>query len=99
MSRRQQNERDYPFWEDLPDGGRRYWKEVPGKIKNRARYIKIVDADENTLSYVQEIYDDDGQLIEQHQKYPVDTGHQSLREAEGDGNGNGHAPNGGAKAD
>lgn len=40
--------------------------------------IKIVDVHENTVQVIQEIYDNDGFLIERHQKYPVDTGHQKL---------------------
>jgi hypothetical protein len=39
-----------------------------------------VDRDENTISFVQEIYDDNDQLIEVHQKYPIDSGHQVLTE-------------------
>ncbi len=79
MSTRERNERDYPNWEKLPDGGRRYWKDVPGRIRNRARYVKIVDANEVTVSFVQEIYDDSSELIARHQKYPVDTGHQEIK--------------------
>jgi hypothetical protein len=78
MTKRQQNERAYPNWEELPDGGRRYWRERPGGDFGYCRYVKIVDADEGTVSFVQEIYDDDGRLIEVHQKYPIDTGHQFL---------------------
>lgn len=78
MATRKQNERDFPNWEDLPDGGRRYWRERPGGDFGWCRYVKIVDADENTVSFVQEIYDDELRLIEMHQKYPVDTGHQLL---------------------
>jgi hypothetical protein len=40
--------------------------------------IKVVDADEKTLQVVQEIYNDAGELIERHQKLPVDTGHETL---------------------
>ncbi len=40
--------------------------------------IKIVDAAENTLSVIQEIVNDEGELIERHQKYPQDTGHQVI---------------------
>lgn len=78
MDKRERNERDYPDWEDLPNGGRRYWKDIAGRVKNWARYVKIVDSEENTVSFVQEIYNDDGQLIGHHQKYPVDTGHQEI---------------------
>jgi hypothetical protein len=78
VSKRDQNERDYPEWEELPDGGRRYWKVVKGKIKNTAHYIKVVDSDEAIVLFVQEIYDNEGRLIARHQKYPEDTGHQEI---------------------
>jgi hypothetical protein len=42
------------------------------------RYVKIVDADEKTLSFAQEIYDAKGKLIEIHQKFPEDKGHQRV---------------------
>jgi hypothetical protein len=77
VATRSQNEHDFPNWQTLPDGGRRYWVDKPGRTWGFARYVKIVDSDEVTQSIVQEIYDDDGKLIERHQKYPVDTGHQS----------------------
>lgn len=80
MSKRRKNERAFPNWEELPDGGRRYWHERPGGEFGKCRYVKIVDANENTVSFVQEIYDDDSTLIEIHQKYPVDTGHQMVSE-------------------
>ncbi len=84
MATRKQNERAFPNWEDLPDGGRRYWRERPGGDFGWCRYVKIVDKDENTLRFVQEIYDDDGILIEVHPKYPQDTGHQYLASDEDD---------------
>lgn len=78
MANREQNERRFPQWDDLPDGGRRYYRVVPGRVQGYARYVKIVDADEVTQRLVQEIYDDEGHLIGLHQKYPEDTGHQVL---------------------
>lgn len=84
MATRDQNERAFPYWEDLPDGGRRYWRERPGGDFGWCRYVKIVGKDENTISFVQGVYDDDGSLIEIHQKYPVDTGHQYLASSEDD---------------
>ncbi len=84
MASRKENERAYPNWEDLPDGGRRYWRQRPGGDFGFCRYVKIVDKDEKTVSFVQEIYDDDGTLIETHQKYPEDTGHIILREEKSD---------------
>jgi hypothetical protein len=78
VATRRDNERRFKQWEDLPDGGRRYWVDREGAVSGFQRMVKIVDADEVTLSLIQEIYDDDGVLIERHQKYPVDTGHQIL---------------------
>lgn len=79
MASRSQNEKEFDHWEDLPDGGRRYWFDRPGKVWGFQRILKIVDADENTLLVLQEIYNDDGELYERHQKYPVDTGHEVLK--------------------
>jgi hypothetical protein len=78
MSSRIQNERGFGDWEDLPDGGRRYWLEMAGRLGWRAVYFKEVDARENTLRFWQEIYDDQGNLVERHEKYPVDKGHQKV---------------------
>ncbi len=78
MATRSQNEHDFPNWEDLSDGGRRYWIDKPGRVRGFARYVKIVDADEVTQSVVQEIYDHQGRLVGRHQKYPVDTGHEDV---------------------
>ena len=79
MSSRQQNERKFGSWEDLPDGGRRYSFEVTGRHGWRARYVKEVDAAEKIVRFWQEICDGSGQLIEVHEKYPVDRGHRKTR--------------------
>ncbi len=42
--------------------------------------MKEVDADEKTVRFWQEIYNDQGKLVEIHEKYPVDTGHQQVQE-------------------
>lgn len=42
-------------------------------------YVKEVDDDEKTTTFYQEIYDDAGNLVEIHEKYPVDSGHQKVR--------------------
>jgi len=78
MSRRVQNEKKFAHWEDLPGGGRRYWLDVVGRLGWRARYLKEVDARETTLRFWQEIYDDQGNFVEIHEKYPVDNGHQKV---------------------
>jgi len=82
VAKREQNERRFPNWLDLPDGGRRYWYDVPGYHRGFARYIKVVDMNELTVQLVQEIYNDAGQLIESHEKYPVDTGHTRIGETD-----------------
>lgn len=62
-------------------GGRRYLYEVPGRRGWRARYVKEVDKEEKTTCFFQEIYNDEGHLVERHQKYPTDTGHQKIEES------------------
>jgi len=78
MSTRSQNEKKFGCWDELTAGGRRYRIEVPGKLGWLARYLKEVDTDERTVRFWQEIYDDKGKLIETHEKYPVDKGHQKV---------------------
>ena len=78
MSTRTQNEKNFGHWEELPDGGRRYWLDVPGRSGWRARYVKEVDSGETTVRFWQEIYDDSGKLVETHEKFPVDKGHQKV---------------------
>jgi hypothetical protein len=80
LSTRPQNERKFGSWEELPNGGRRYWFEVAGRRGWKARYMKEVDADENAVRFWQEIYNDQGKLVEIHEKYPVDKGHQQVQE-------------------
>ena len=76
MSTRAQNEKKFGEWKELPHGGRRYRLDVQGRLGWLARYLKEVDANETTLRFWQEIYDDHGALVETHEKYPVDKGHQ-----------------------
>ena len=79
MNTRSQNETKFGNWDELPDGGRRYWHEVIGHHGWKARYVKEVDASENTIRFYQEVYDDSGELVEIHEKYPVDKGHKSTK--------------------
>jgi hypothetical protein len=78
MASRAQNERKFKHWEELPDGGRKYVLEFAGRAGGRALYIKEVDANENTIRFVQEIYDATGLLVAVHEKFPVDSGHKQL---------------------
>jgi len=79
-TRRKLNEKKFGSWEGLPDGGRRYWYEVKGRFGWRARYIKEVDVSERTTKFYQEIYNEEGRLIELHEKYPVDKGHRNIEQ-------------------
>ena len=80
MSTRAQNEKKFGNWSDLGGGGRLYWMDVEGKMGCRARYLKEVDASEATVRFWQEIYDDRGNLVEIHEKYPVDRGHRKAED-------------------
>ena len=80
MTNRVQNQRKFTNWLDVASGGRIYWIDVPGKMNWRARYLKEVDANEQTLRFWQEIYDADGSLVEIHEKYPIDRGHTHIQE-------------------
>jgi hypothetical protein len=55
MAARIQNEKKFGHWHELPEGGRRYWRDVPGRLGWLAHYLKEVDAGETTLRFWQEI--------------------------------------------
>jgi len=74
------NEKKFQNWNELSIGGRRYWIDVYGRHGWTARYIKIVDECEETTAFFQEIYDDKGNLIEVHEKFPADKGHRKIKE-------------------
>lgn len=76
MGKREQNERKFGNWAALAGGGRRYWLDVAGHLGWTARYLKDVDADENTVRFWQEIRDEACVLVEIHEKFPVDKGHR-----------------------
>jgi len=78
--KRQQNEKEYFNWSELENGGRLYWKKISaGDSGKTAQYEKEVDSDENTMTFVQKIFDNTGNLLEIHEKFPVDKGHIVLR--------------------
>ncbi len=78
MASREQNERKFKHWEELPNGGRSYVREFMGRAGGRACYIKEVDVNESTVRFAQEIYDATGRLVAVHEKFPVDLGHKQL---------------------
>jgi hypothetical protein len=75
INKRQENEKKFPTYEELPDGGRTYWFEIEVRMGWKARYVKTVDLNEATVSFRQEIYNENGVLVEIHEKYPIDNGH------------------------
>ncbi len=80
QDKRRNNEKKFKKWDKLSGGGRKYYLEVKGKHRWTARYIKEVDANEEIVKFYQEIYDENGNLIEVHEKYPVDKGHTRVKE-------------------
>jgi hypothetical protein len=78
MSTRTQNEKKFGSWDELAGGGKRCRLDVPGRLGWLARYVKEVDASERTLRFWKEIYDENGELAERHEKFPVDRGHQKV---------------------
>ena len=78
MDKRRLNEKKFGNWINLEDGGRKYWMDVIGRYGWKAVYIKIVDDEENTLKFFQEIYNMNNELVEVHNKYPIDEGHKKL---------------------
>jgi hypothetical protein len=77
-SKRRKNEAQFKNWVETETGGRVYWFEVQGKWGWKAKYVKEVDSEENTLTFRQEIYDEQDVLREIHEKYPIDKGHTKL---------------------
>ncbi len=78
--KRKVNERKFSTWEELPEGGRRYFYKIEGHRGWMARYVKEVDSMEQTLRLYQEIYDTKGMLVEIHEKYPENRGHKKVKE-------------------
>jgi len=76
---RAKNEKKFSYWVELEGGGRKYWYEVVGKFGFRARYVKEVDEREETIKFYQEIYDNKGNLVEVHEKFPTDLGHRRIK--------------------
>ncbi len=80
--KRKENEKKFRSYTKLADGGRRYFCEIQGKHGWRARYVKEVDYEEETITFYQEIYDQYGNLVEIHEKYPEDKGHKKVLKGE-----------------
>lgn len=78
LSKRTQNEKKFGQWEELSGGARLYRLEVRGRLGWLALYKKEVDSGEETIRFWREIYDDQGRLVEIHEKYPLDIGHKKV---------------------
>lgn len=79
ISKRKKNEKAFGDWEELKSGGRIYFFEVEGRNNRKAIYKKETDANEKTIKFWQEIYDDRNRLIEIHEKFPIDKGHKKIK--------------------
>ena len=77
-AKRLKNEKEFDQWLETENGGRIYSFEIIGKHGWKAKYLKEVDADEITIKFWQEVYNEYNILKEIHEKYPVDKGHQKL---------------------
>lgn len=78
MEKRIENEKKFKNWLELADGGRYYYYFVDGHYGWKAKYVKIVDSYENTSKFFQEIYNNFDELVEIHEKYPIDKGHKEV---------------------
>jgi hypothetical protein len=78
MDKRHQNEKKFGRWRELPGGGRCYELSALGKHRGSAKYFMVVDEEEVTLRFWQEIYDMNGTLTGIHEKFPIDTGHHTI---------------------
>ena len=78
--KRLQNERKFSDWIDRQGGGRKYWFDVKGRFGWKAKYVKEVNINDETIRFYQEIFDEKGNLVEIHDKFPVDKGHNKVKE-------------------
>ncbi len=76
--KRKSNEKEYDLWIEKSGGGRIYSFEITGRLGWTSKYLKETDGEENTLKFWQEIYDENKNLKEVHEKYPIDKGHKKI---------------------
>ena len=57
IRKRKENEKKFGSWNET-DSGRIYFFEVRGRKGWKAKYVKEVDENENTLKFFQEIYNE-----------------------------------------
>ena len=73
-----ENEKRFEIWIEKLDGRRIYSFKIHGRHGWISKYLKETDADEITIRFWQEIYDENGNLKEIHEKYPFDKGHKKI---------------------
>ena len=78
--KRKENEKKFEDWKEVSNGGRIYFLSIDGRYGWKATYFKEVDFEETTIRFWQEIYNQNGILVEIHEKYPEDKGHIKLSE-------------------
>ena len=76
--KREKNQNKFENWKETEGGGRIYWFEISGYRGWKAKYVKEVDKNENTIKFYQEIYNERNELVEVHEKYPTDKGHKKI---------------------
>ena len=76
-SKRKLNEKKFETWTESKTG-RIYRKTVSGKFGWKAEYVKTVNEEKDTMQFIQNIYDERGNLVEVHEKFPVDKGYQKI---------------------
>jgi hypothetical protein len=75
--KRATNEKKFKSWKET-ENGRVYILTIKGKLDWTAKYVKEVNFEETTISFKQEIYNDRNELIEIHEKFPIDKGHKKI---------------------
>jgi hypothetical protein len=78
MASREQNERKYKHWEELPNGGRRYIRQfIPARVDAHATSKKwtkpTIRFDLHRKSTMPAVVS-----LQPHEKFPVDLGHKQL---------------------
>lgn len=79
MSTQESNEKKFKKWKKTKSGGRLYSRQIEGQNGWFAVYFKDTDGNERTLRFWQEIYNEKAELVEIHEKFPEDKGHQIVQ--------------------
>jgi len=76
--RQKADENKFSCWAELPNGGRIYWLEVEGNSGWKVKYVKVVNCDEDPILLYQDIFNERGELVEIHERFPADKGHRRV---------------------